>query len=631
MDEGRRLRAGAVPGRQERHDVPIPPPGTRVVREPRHPGPRPARTTRRYRIFRTFLIVAGILVCLGFVLDRALDKPLHGFVVKTLNENLVGYHATVRKVDFHLLGLGLDLVDGDVYQDAHPTPAVIHVPRLRLSVHWRDLLALRIQGDALFESPTIHANLTQLAEENKDQVGIADHGWQQAIEGIYPLKLNELQVTNGKLVYQDASGFRPLHASDVNLTADNIRNVRSKDRTYPSTVHIDGKIFDVGKAVIDGNADFLAEPTPAIKGKMDVQRVDLSYFEPVVKPFGLTIRRGELSGNGTIEMGPSISAIDLNSIVLTDTAMDYAQGAQPTPVAKKAGHEINQAAHESLNNPQQLFRAKQVLLKNGTLGVINEAENPPYRIYFTDTDLELKNISSRAQDGPATATLKGKFMGSGAVDGKATFYPEGKRANFGMSLAVKETQLKSLNDLLRAHGKFDVTGGVFSVYSEVRVRDGRIRGYVKPLFRDVNVYDKEQDQGKNVFRKMYEGIVGGVARLLENRRRKEVATVTTLDGPVDDPKSSALQIIGNLVKNAFIKSILPGFQSEVRGIDPYKYRDLGKEDEKARKDEPKDQAKDKEKKIEKKRKKQEKNEQQGLIPRTPPPDKPKPPGSSGGS
>jgi len=173
-------------------------------------------------------------------------------------------------------------------------------------------------------------------------------------------------------------------------------------------------------------------------------------------------------------------------------------------------------------------------------------------------------------------------MGSGAVDGKATFYPEGKQANFEMKLAVKETQLKSLNDLLRAHGKFDVTGGVFSVYSEVRVRDGRIDGYVKPLFRDVNVYDPSQDKHKNVFRKMYEGIVGGVVKLLENRR-EEVVTVTSLKGPVDDPKSSALEIIANLVKNGFIKSILPGFQAEVKRINPMHYRSVEKERKKEEK------------------------------------------------
>ena len=493
----------------------------------------------------------------------------------------------MREVDFHLIDLGLDLIDGDVYQDAHPTPAVIHVPRLRLSVHWRDLLRLRLVGDALFVSPTIHANLTQLKEESKDAVGITEHGWQEAIEGIFPLKINELEVTNAKLVYQDDSGFRPLHASEVNLLAENIRNIRSTDRTYPSTVHIDGKIFDTGRAVIDGNADFLAEPTPGVRGRLSVDKIDLSYFDPVVREFGLKIRSGVLTGNGMLEMAPAVSIIDLESVVLSDASIDYEQGAEPTPVAKKAGHEINRVAHESLNNPEEAFRVKSLLLKNGTLGVVNKAENPPYRVYFSNADFELQNVSSKAEDGPCRATLKGKFMGSGKVDGNAIFYPEGKQANFGMKLSIENTELKNLNDLLRAHGKFDVRGGFFSLFTEVRVRDGMISGYIKPLFSDIDVYDPQQDKRKNVFRKMYEGIVGGVAKLLENSR-DEVATVTDLKGRVDDPKSSALQVIANLVKNGFIKSILPGFQGEVKKINPMLYRSIDKEQRKADKKEAKE-------------------------------------------
>lgn len=581
MDEGRRSRSAAVPQRH-RPDIEVERSRPWVRHAPASRQPAPPRTTRRYRILRTILIVLGALVLLGAVADRALDRPLHGIVVRQLNDNLVGYHALVRKVDFHLLGLGLDLIDADVFQDAHPTPPVIHVPRLRLSVHWRDLLRLRVVGDALFESPTIHANLTQLNEENKDTMGITEHGWQDAIEAIYPLKLNELRVVHGTLVYQDDSGFRPLHATEVNLLAGNIRNIRSKDRTYPSTIHVDGKLFDTGKAVIDGNADFMAKPSPGVKGRLGLENIDLSYFEPIVRDFGLTVRQGSLTGNGLVEVSSSVTLVDIESIVLTDAVMDYAQGAEPTPVAKQAGHEINRVAHESLNNPEMAFRARTILLKNGTLGVVNKAADPPYRVYFTDADFELTNVSTNAQDGPAVATLKGKFMGSGAVDAKATFYPEGKQANFEMKLAVQETQLKSLNDLLRAHGKFDVTGGVFSVYSEVRVRDGMIDGYVKPLFRDVNVYDPSQDKHKNVFRKMYEGIVGGVVKLLENRR-EEVVTVTSLKGPVDDPKSSALEIIANLVKNGFIKSILPGFQAEVKRINPMHYRSVEKERKKEEK------------------------------------------------
>ena len=62
---------------------------------------------------------------------------------------------------------------------------------------------------------------------------------------------------------------------------------------------------------------------------------------------------------------------------------------------------------------------------------------------------------------------------------------------------------------------------------------------------------------------MYEMLVGGVANLLENRPRGEVATKADIAGPVESPKTSTLQIIGQLIKNAFFKAILPGFEQEV--------------------------------------------------------------------
>lgn len=239
---------------------------------------------------------------------------------------------------------------------------------------------------------------------------------------------------NGTVEYQDDSEFQPLHISEVELLATNIRNIRSSERQYPSTLHAEGRIFDVGRAVVDGHADFLAEPSPGVKGSIDLQRV------------------------------------------------------------------------------------------------INTGENPPYRLFCSNADFELTNLSSRAEDGPAKATLRGNFMGSGAVDGNATFYPEGKQANFETKVEIKDTQLKSLNPLLRAKGKFDVTEGTMSLYTEVRVREGAIDWYVKPLFRDVKVYDSEQDKNKNPLRKAYEGIIGGLTKILENRKG-EVATVASLKGP----------------------------------------------------------------------------------------------------
>lgn len=613
-----RYRSRGAP-QQTPQDRPRPeaPARPRAAPVPEHRA-RPGRGWRRTG--RIVVIVLGVLLFILILLDVALDKPLGTWAVKRINNALVGYHATVGRVNLQLLALAMVLEDAKVYQDAHPDPPVLDIPRLRMSVYWRDLLHGRLVADATFDRPTIHANLVQLQEENNDPVSFGQHGWQESLEAIYPLKINELVVRDAKLIYQDASGYRPLHASEVQLTADNIRNVRSRDLTYPSTVHAEGKVFDVGHVTIDGQADFMAEPMPGVRGRIDARQIDLTYFQPLARKLGLTVTGGMLGGNGLVEVGPHLQAVDLDQLVISGAKVDYAQAAAPTPLAQEAGHAINQVAHTAMNNPEMLYRVKHLLIDHGEVGVVDEATTPPFRIFCSDATLEVNNLSSRAQDGPAKVTLKGGFMGSGDVDGQAIFYPEGKNANFSMKMQIVGTQLTSLNQLLRAKGKFDVTEGTLSVYSEVRVKDGMLDGYIKPLFKDIKVYDKEQDKGKNVFRKMYEGIVGGVAHLLENRQGK-VATVTNLRGPVDDPNANTMQVIYGLLRNAFIKSILPGFQNELSRIAPTYARTETKEEHQQQKQEKRDK---KQEKMEKKQKK-EQNQQEKENGK---PDKPN--GDSGG-
>ena len=64
-------------------------------------------------------------------------------------------------------------------------------------------------------------------------------------------------------------------------------------------------------------------------------------------------------------------------------------------------------------------------------------------------------------------------------------------------------------------------------------------------------------------RKIFEGLIGGVAVLLENRPREEVATKADIGGSVEDPDASTWQVVVKLVQNAFFKAILPGLEREI--------------------------------------------------------------------
>jgi hypothetical protein len=123
--------------------------------------------------------------------------------------------------------------------------------------------------------------------------------------------------------------------------------------------------------------------------------------------------------------------------------------------------------------------------------------------------------------------------------------------------------MKAMNKLFLASGNFDVNAGRFSLYTEISVRDGVVDGYVKPLFRDVDVYNIRQDKKKNIFRQLYEGIVGGLSWLLENRPRDEVATTTRISGRLSDPETSTLDVAIGLIQNAFFQAILPGLERSI--------------------------------------------------------------------
>jgi hypothetical protein len=153
-------------------------------------------------------------------------------------------------------------------------------------------------------------------------------------------------------------------------------------------------------------------------------------------------------------------------------------------------------------------------------------------------------------------------MGSGNTLVKATFRPEVKGPDFDLDARVENTDLRALNDVLRAYAKIDVADGIFSVYTEVKVKNDYVTGYVKPLFRDLQVYSPEQDKDKAFSAKVKEKVISGVAKLLRNRPRKEVATVADISGPVGDTKTDTLHAVLRLIENAFFKAILPGFERQ---------------------------------------------------------------------
>jgi hypothetical protein len=322
-------------------------------------------------------------------------------------------------------------------------------------------------------------------------------------------------------------------------------------------------LFDKGAALVEGHADFLAEPHPGFHTVFDLRDVPLDPLRLPLSRANLTVRGGVLSTSGRIEYAPKIKVADVRDLTIRGVRIDYVHSARTAAAEKRRGDKVEKAAKEATNKPGLLLKLRQLRLADSEVGMVNRAKDPPYRVFLSDMDLDVTNLSNQFREGPAKARLSGKFMGSGKTRATASFRPEDKGPDFDLNVAIENTQVTSMNDLLRAYGKFDVVAGVFSLYTEIHVKNRGIQGYVKPIFEDLDVYDRRQDKEKSIFKKIYEGVVGGISKLLENKERDEVVTVAEIEGPVSNPDSSTWEIVARLIQNAFFEAILPGFEQEV--------------------------------------------------------------------
>lgn len=195
-----------------------------------------------------------------------------------------------------------------------------------------------------------------------------------------------------------------------------------------------------------------------------------------------------------------------------------------------------------------------------TLGWTNAAEQPRYRVFVSELDINVRNVTNQLREGRTVGRLRGRFMGSGPTAATLTMRPETRGPDFDLHVAIQDTDMRTMNDIFLAHGRFDVAAGAFSLFSELSVRNGAIEGYVKPLFGDVQVYDPEQARERGLLQRAWERVLDVLATLLENAPREEVATLVDVSGELGDPALRTWQAIRNLIRNAFFDAILPGFE-----------------------------------------------------------------------
>lgn len=509
----------------------------------------------------------GLLLALGILAVFMIDEPLRQWAERTMNDHVPGYHLTIGSLRLHPLSLSVDLHGVELRQNKHPEHPLATIPTLTADARFAPLLTGTLDVDIRLETPIFHATDRHLdglvRRAHNEHIKKTVSGWQDRARE-WPAFRASLHLGKGQLTYEETrSTSGPIQIQELNLDVTDLTNRPSAQDSYPSQWRAAARLPDESHMEFEGQADFLATPSPAVEANMKVHRLQIANLFPILGRYNFHCRDGTLDLAGRVNHSGGATSVAIDELLLEAAKIDYVHAAATKRAEMRRAKQAADKAVAIHRDPLMRVSVEHGKILDSEIGFVNKAASPDYRVYMTGMNVELEHFSNRFDDGVGVVRVTGQFMGSGPTVATGRFRPEKPDPDFDLNVRIVKTRVETFNDVLRAHGGLDTARGTFAFFSELAVKEGRIQGYVKPLLKDVEVYDPTQDQDKAVTKRIYEAVVGEVLGLLKNRPRDEVVTVTDMSGRVDNPKADTWQIVGTLVQNAFFKAILPGFEQRI--------------------------------------------------------------------
>jgi hypothetical protein len=231
-------------------------------------------------------------------------------------------------------------------------------------------------------------------------------------------------------------------------------------------------------------------------------------------------------------------------------------------VEKEHAKQAVKLAKQVRNAPQLLLEIDILRLKNSEIGFENKGTTPPYRVFISRLSLDLEHLSNHAGRQRSGFHAHGAFMGSGATVIRGGVQSAARPIDFNVHLEVEDARLPDLNGLLKAHAGVDVAEGLFSLYTEITVKNGQVDGYIKPLVKNLKIYDRQKDSEKPFRQRVKMHVLQFFANLFKNHKSHAVATVAHISGSTGSPEANEWEVIRKLIGNGIFHAILPGFLAE---------------------------------------------------------------------
>lgn len=311
-----------------------------------------------------------------------------------------------------------------------------------------------------------------------------------------------------------------------------------------------------------------------------VEDVDLAWWRGAYRVEGVLIEKKDQQVPAPLLSAPAIDiAVSWGALLREREVVGEVEFREPKLNFVDGGDEAESQTGEGVDWRQTLeemipVTLNEVRVVDGQIAFRNFTADPPVNVYASDVDASVQNLTTAAEPGSdgRVAKLDGtaKLFNQAPLEARATFDPLSDWENFELELRVTGVRLIQLNDFSQAYGNFDFKEGTGDLVLEAEATDARLSGYIKPLLRDVQVFDYEQDianEEKSFFQGLWEAVVGTSEDILKNKELNQFATRVELSGSTRDTDVSPFQAFLAVLRNGFVEAFTARFERSLVGGD----------------------------------------------------------------
>lgn len=251
-------------------------------------------------------------------------------------------------------------------------------------------------------------------------------------------------------------------------------------------------------------------------------------------------------------------------IIVNNAEMNFAvrEDDETGEKVKQFGTGVKWLQHFKKMSPLKFNR---LIVKSSRINYMDYTTGPITSAYAYNIRIEatnLQNVKGKEEALPGDMTMSATTLGGGIIDLSSRVNFVKKPMDLNINLVLESMDIVDWNDFMKVHTNLDFESGIFNLYSEIKVENGRVNGYVKPLIDNVSLLNWEQEKG-GFFDKAWEAIAGAVTEIFENQEEDQIASRVPISGEVKGTDADVMQGVWNIFKNAFVEAFDKGLEGEI--------------------------------------------------------------------